>query len=125
VELLIDGQGVALQAWDISVNEAVWHRGFVHIRSVGPSLLVSLCPRRAQPLAKGAAFYAIADFNPEHTFLRTTGSARACEPFTGFRPAFRRIHALCVAAGTEESSSVYPPDESARGVSRGRGELTE
>jgi hypothetical protein len=111
LEFLIDSEGVLLQSWDISIADAVWKLGFVYLRSIGDVVAVSLCPRLAPPIAKGAAYYEIADLDPKRVFLRTAGPDATLEIFVGFGPAIRRIHALCVAVGTEKPSPVYPVDE--------------
>jgi hypothetical protein len=101
VELLFDREGHSLRSWDISVEEAVWRRGFIHIRSVDRSLIVSLNPQLVGPVTKAAAYYEIADLNPERTIVCAAGPNWRGEVFLGFRPAFRTIYALGVAIGTE------------------------
>ena len=102
MELLIDHKGHSFRSWDISVEEAVWKRGFIHIRSVNGSVIVSLSPQLAGLVTKAAAYYEIADLNPESTILCIAGQNRVGEVFLGFKLAFRRIYALGVAAGTEK-----------------------
>jgi hypothetical protein len=111
VEHLIDDEGIRLISWDISIEDAVWQRGFIHINHISDGVIVSLCPQLALPITKSVALYEIAKLYPRRVFLRTAGPRAKFDAFFGFSPAFRKIHALCVAVGTEKPCPVYPVDE--------------
>src|SRR5215471_18619070 len=105
VELLIDCEGVAFQQPDQAIDDAVWNLGFVHLRAVNRSLIVTLCPRLVQPVTMAGVFYELADFAPESTYIIADRLARKSEMFQGFRPALRRIYELVAAAGDTDD---YP-----------------
>jgi hypothetical protein len=119
VELMIDRDGVSLPSWDISTDEAVWSHGFIHMRSVRKSLIVSVCPARVLPVTEAGAYYAMADFDPSRVFLRTDPDG-ACVVFQGYTPAINRIYVLKVTAGVEKFRPDYLPQGtiSAAGVVR-------
>ena len=108
VELIIDCEGVSLPSWDISIDEAVWNHGFIHMRFVRKSLIMSVCPARVLRVTEAGAYYAIADFDPSCVFLRTDPDG-ACVVFQGYTPAINRIYALKVAAGVEKFRPDYSP----------------
>ena len=108
MELMIDHEGVSLPSWDISIDEAVWKYGFIHLRSVCKSLVVSICPSRVLPVTQAAAYYAIADFGPSRTLLRTE-RGKECEVIPGYKPVINRIYALRVTAGAEKLCLDYAP----------------
>lgn len=107
MELMIDREGVAITSWDISIEEAVWRRGFIHICFVGESVVVALSPQLTHPVTHAAAYYAIGDFNPRRIFLHV-GLGDVCEVFSGLAAFVNRVHALAVAAGSERSYRGYP-----------------
>jgi hypothetical protein len=80
------------------VEAAVARFGYIHIQQRGPTIWVYLYPWLVQPLTMSAAFYKIADLNPEATFI-CAGPDDTCEVFTDFRGALRRISRLMAAAG--------------------------
>jgi hypothetical protein len=120
VDLLIDREGHSLKIcgfseeafWDRgagneqmafrSFEEAVWERGFIHIRSILQTVIVSLSPRLVGPVTKAAAYYEIADLNPRRTIVYSGGPNGRGEVFDGFRPALRRIYVLGIISGTEK-----------------------
>jgi hypothetical protein len=110
VELLIDSEGESLRWRAIAIDEAVWNRGYIHIRTIGHSLMVALSPSLASAVAKVAAFYEIADLDPERIFLNTAGAHGKFEVFCGLTPVIRRVHELAVAAGTEACYPILPED---------------
>jgi hypothetical protein len=80
------------------IEAAVAKFGYIHIQQRGPTIWVYLYPWLVQPLTMSAAFYKIADLNPEATFV-CPGPDDTCEVFRDFRGAFRRISRLMAAAG--------------------------
>lgn len=107
MELLIDGDGNSCRLGVDAVTEAVSKRGFIHIRPLGRSVMVSLHPQLVRPVTMAGACYEIADLNPESTFVYADGQGGRSEVYPGFKPALRRIYGLMAAAG---SVKLYPPD---------------
>ncbi len=82
------------------VAYAVSELGFIHIRGLRRSLIVSFRPQLVQPLTMTGAFYAIAELNPERTLICPYATNQTGELFPGFRLALHRIHRLVAAAGS-------------------------
>jgi hypothetical protein len=107
VEWLIDDEGHAWLPGDNVIDHAVRHLGFIHIRKVGRSIVVSLCPTLVQPITMTGAFYEIANLDPERTFVCSDGP-KLYQVFRGYRPALHEIYRLVAATGSVKPYPMVP-----------------
>jgi hypothetical protein len=105
VALLIDREGASWQPCDIAEEDAVWDSGFIRVHLGDELVVIWFDPRLVGPVAMTAAFYEIADLNPELIFIYADGPAGKCEEFSGVEPAFRWIYDRMAAAGNVK---LYP-----------------
>ena len=94
MEILIDLAGRSLKVGRRNVAVAVSKVGFIHVRSTGPTAIISLQPQLASEVTIAAAAYIIADLNPQRTIVAAWLSNPRCWVFSGYALAVRKIAAL-------------------------------
>ena len=94
MEFLINLTGRASPAGKRDVAFAVARLGFVHLRLIVSTLIVTLQPELVSQLTAAGAFYKIAQLNPQRTIIITGVGSKDCWAFDGYKPAIRNIQAL-------------------------------
>jgi hypothetical protein len=91
MELLIDVAGHALRVGKRDVSIAVSTLGFVHIRVVERTLIVTLQPGLVHPLTIAAAAYKVADSDPKRTIIIAGYGSQECWVFAGYSSALVKM----------------------------------
>jgi len=103
VELLIDLSGRSLKVGRRSIAVVVSKVGFIHIRSTGRTVIVTLQPELLSQLTLAAAGYEIGDLNPERTVVVAGIASPKCWVFAGYMPALRKIASLGRGTGDPDA----------------------
>jgi hypothetical protein len=105
VELLIDLTGQSLRVGKRNVHAAVSKLGYIHIRSIERTVIVTLKPRLVHPLTVAAAAYEISDLNPERTIVVAAVEHQECWVFPGYMSALRKMASLASDAGDADDAT--------------------
>jgi hypothetical protein len=99
VERLIDLTGRASRVGKRNVAVAIAKLGYIHIRAIDRTVIVTLKPRLVHPLTVAAAAYEIADLDPERSIVVADVKYQRCWVFAEYMPAIRKIASLASDVG--------------------------
>jgi hypothetical protein len=109
MDLLIDAQGRCRQIWAVDLSNAVWRKGYVHIRQERRAVIVSLSPALVRLPTVDATLTTIANMNPRSTSLIIDESSPAAVTFgANWKAACRRI---CELSTASQHSHEAPSDK--------------
>jgi hypothetical protein len=111
VEFLIDLAGRSSPAGKRNVAVAVAKAGFVHIRSIERTVIITLEPRLVSQLTLATACYKVADLSPERTVLVAGVTHPECWVFPGYIPALSTLGWLVDGTGHAETRGSIDPVE--------------
>jgi len=94
VECLIDLTGRALRIGKRNVATAVRPVGFIFIRTIGRTAIITLQPPLVSQLTLAGAAYMIADLNPDRTILIVGIVNPECRIFPRYIDALRKLGEL-------------------------------
>ena len=109
MEFLIDLAGRSLPIGRRNIAAAVGKAGFVHIRSVDRTVIITLEPRLVSQLALAATCYKVADLGPERTIVVAGVARPKYSVFLGYIAALSTLGWLVAgaAADTLARASTY------------------
>lgn len=107
MELLIDDHGNASETVDGAIYDAVWKRGFIHIRQAKRSVIVSLCPELVNGTTVTAALYEVADLRPARVCVITNHADSVAEVFAECKDALRSICEIVSTGGRQSRGHSY------------------
>jgi hypothetical protein len=105
VEILIDPTGRSMRAGRRDVALAIAKIGFIYIRSLGRTAIVTLQPRLVSQLTLAGAGYKIADLGPERTIIVAGVMDPECWVFPGYTDALKKLGNLVCGEGDGEPRS--------------------
>ena len=106
MDLLIDAQGRCRQICAVDLSNAVWRKGYVHIRQKRRTVVVSFSPALVRLPTIEVTLTTIADINPRSTSLIIDESSATATTFgTNWKAACRRICELAIASQNTQDAS--------------------
>lgn len=94
MEVLVDVAGRSQRIGKRDVATAILKLGFVHIRSINRTAIITLAPRLVQPVTLAATAYKVADLDPERTIVVATAENEQCWAFSGYMLAIGKMMSL-------------------------------
>src|ERR1043165_1057511 len=108
MDLLIDAHGRCRQICAVDLSNAVWRKGYVHIRQERRTVIVSFSPALVRLLTVEVTLTTIADINPRCTSLIIDENNAIAITFgANWKDACTRICELATASQNTQKTSTY------------------